>query len=232
MLGVAGQRLSRGEMVRAARRIVDSVDVPVTVDVEGGYGPGPADVAATVRAVVEAGAVGVNLEDSTAVGGPLFDVAGQSARLRAAREAAAAAGLPELFVNARTDVFLFGIGASDGRLGEVLERAEAYAEAGADGIFVARAGRGTQGQPGRRVGPGRLRRDPESRRGAARHGRFHSAGRLAGLQRTRRPVPPLIEATGRLVRASRRQDRRESYATECCCPDMKDRNCLTKALRE
>ncbi|WP_431932074.1 isocitrate lyase/PEP mutase family protein [Nonomuraea jabiensis] len=131
-----GQRLSREEMARAARRIVDSVDVPVTVDVEGGYGPGPADVAATVRAVVEAGAVGVNLEDSTAVGGPLFDVAGQGARLRAAREAAAAAGLPELFVNARTDVFLFGIGAPEGRLGEVLERAEAYAEAGADGIFV------------------------------------------------------------------------------------------------
>ncbi|MGV9778318.1 isocitrate lyase/PEP mutase family protein [Streptosporangium sp. NPDC003464] len=131
-----GQRLSRGEMVEAARRIVDSVDLPVTVDVEGGYGPAPADVAATVRAVVGAGAVGVNLEDSTAVGGPLFDVAEQGARLRAARDAAAAAGLPELFVNARTDVFLFAIGASDGRLGEVLARTEAYAEAGADGIFV------------------------------------------------------------------------------------------------
>ncbi|MBN6054733.1 isocitrate lyase/phosphoenolpyruvate mutase family protein [Nonomuraea sp. RK-328] len=131
-----GQQLGRDEMVAAARRIVDSVDVPVTVDVEGGYGPAPADVAATVRAVVEAGAVGVNLEDSTAVGGPLFDVAEQSARLRAARDAAAEAGLPELFVNARTDVFLFGIGPSDGRLGEVLERAAAYAEAGADGLFV------------------------------------------------------------------------------------------------
>lgn len=131
-----GQQLSRGEMVEAARRIVDSVDLPVTVDVERGYGPTPADVAATVRAVVEAGAVGVNLEDSTAVGGPLFDVAEQSARLRAARDAAAAAGLPELFINARTDVFLFALGASDGRLGEVLARTAVYAEAGADGIFV------------------------------------------------------------------------------------------------
>ncbi|MET9344862.1 isocitrate lyase/phosphoenolpyruvate mutase family protein [Nonomuraea sp. NPDC003804] len=131
-----GQRLSRGEMMEAARRIVDSVDLPVTVDVEGGYGPAPADVATTVRAVVEAGAVGVNLEDSTAVGGPLFDVAEQSARLRAARDAAAAAGLPTLFVNARTDVFLFAIGPSDARLGEVLARTAAYAEAGADGIFV------------------------------------------------------------------------------------------------
>ncbi|GAA3197967.1 isocitrate lyase/phosphoenolpyruvate mutase family protein [Nonomuraea roseoviolacea] len=131
-----GQRLGRDEMVEAARRVVDCVDVPVTVDVEGGYGPAPADVAATVRAVVGAGAVGVNLEDSTAVGGPLFDVAEQAARLRAARDAATEAGLPELFVNARTDVYLFGIGAPDGRLGEVLERAAAYAEAGADGIFV------------------------------------------------------------------------------------------------
>ncbi|MFC4116294.1 isocitrate lyase/PEP mutase family protein [Nonomuraea zeae] len=131
-----GQRLSRGEMVEAAGRIVDSVDLPVTVDIEGGYGPARADVAATVRAVIEAGAVGVNLEDSTAVGGPLFDVVEQSARLIAARNAAAEAGLPELFVNARTDVFLFAVGAPEDRLGEVLARAAAYAEAGADGIFV------------------------------------------------------------------------------------------------
>ncbi|MET8158923.1 isocitrate lyase/phosphoenolpyruvate mutase family protein [Sphaerisporangium sp. NPDC005289] len=131
-----GQGLGRREMVEAARRIVDSVDLPVTVDVERGYGPAPADVTATVRAVVEAGAVGVNLEDSTAVGGPLFDVAEQSARLRAARDAAEAAGLPKLFVNARTDVFLFAIGPADARLGEVLARTEAYAKAGADGIFV------------------------------------------------------------------------------------------------
>lgn len=127
-----GQRLGRAEMAEAARRIVAAVDVPVTVDAEGGYGPLPADVAATVEAVIGAGAVGVNLEDSTAVGGPLFPVAEQAARLRAARTAAAAAGLPELVVNARTDVFLFGLGGLD----DVLERAEAYAKAGADGLFV------------------------------------------------------------------------------------------------
>jgi len=59
-------------MMDAARRVVAAVDVPVTVDIEGGYGASPSDVAATVRAVIEAGAVGVNLEDSAAVGGPLF----------------------------------------------------------------------------------------------------------------------------------------------------------------
>ncbi|MCK2213677.1 isocitrate lyase/phosphoenolpyruvate mutase family protein [Actinomadura sp. ATCC 31491] len=131
-----GQRLGRDEMTAAVRRVAATVDVPVTADVEGGYGPAPADVAATVRAVAEAGAVGVNLEDSRAPGGPLFDVAEQAARLRAARDAAAAAGLPALFVNARTDVFLFGIGPAEGRLDDVLTRTAAYAEAGADGIFV------------------------------------------------------------------------------------------------
>ncbi|MEU9073524.1 isocitrate lyase/phosphoenolpyruvate mutase family protein [Kitasatospora sp. NPDC004745] len=127
-----GHRLARGEAVEAARRIVAAVDVPVTVDAEGGYGPLPADVAATVTALVGAGAVGVNLEDSTAVGGPLHPVAEQAGRLRAARAAAAAAGLPELVLNARTDVFLFGLGGLD----DVLARAGAYAAAGADGLFV------------------------------------------------------------------------------------------------
>ncbi|MFH8386927.1 isocitrate lyase/phosphoenolpyruvate mutase family protein [Kitasatospora sp. NPDC018058] len=127
-----GQRLDRAAAVEAARRVVAAVDLPVTVDAEGGYGPLPADVAATVAELVGVGAVGVNLEDSTAVGGPLFPVTGQAERLRAARTAAAAAGLPELVVNARTDVFLFGLGGLD----DVLVRAEAYAEAGADGLFV------------------------------------------------------------------------------------------------
>ncbi|MER7751127.1 isocitrate lyase/phosphoenolpyruvate mutase family protein [Kitasatospora sp. NPDC097643] len=127
-----GQRLDRAEAVEAARRIVAAVDLPVTVDAEGGYGPLPADVAATVTALIGVGAVGVNLEDSTAPGGPLFPVAEQAARLRAARTAAERAGLPELVVNARTDVCLFGLGGPE----DVLVRAEAYAEAGADGLFV------------------------------------------------------------------------------------------------
>ncbi|WP_344338865.1 isocitrate lyase/phosphoenolpyruvate mutase family protein, partial [Kitasatospora putterlickiae] len=127
-----GQRLDRASAVEAARRVAAAVDLPVTVDAEGGYGPAPADVAGTVRALVGAGAAGVNLEDSMAVGGPLFAVDEQAARLRAARTAAEAAGLPELLVNARTDVFLFGLGGLD----DALVRAEAYAAAGADGLFV------------------------------------------------------------------------------------------------
>ncbi|WP_328299752.1 isocitrate lyase/phosphoenolpyruvate mutase family protein [Streptomyces sp. NBC_00435] len=127
-----GQQATRAEMLEAAARIVAAVDVPVTVDIEGGY----EDVAATVREVVSLGAVGINLEDSKAAGGPLHTAAEQAGRIRAARAAAAGAGLPELVINARTDVFLFGIGEESGRLSDVLARIEAYAAAGADGIFV------------------------------------------------------------------------------------------------
>jgi 2-methylisocitrate lyase-like PEP mutase family enzyme len=130
-----GQRLSREEMIEVVRRIADAVDVPVTADVEGGYGPSPADVAATVTAVIEAGAVGVNLEDSRPEGG-LFEVVEQAERLRAGRTAAEQAGLPELVINARTDVYLFQIGEPEGRMDDVLARAAAYAEAGADSLFV------------------------------------------------------------------------------------------------
>ncbi|MET9123427.1 isocitrate lyase/phosphoenolpyruvate mutase family protein [Streptomyces sp. NPDC004528] len=131
-----GQGMTRDLAVDAVARITASVDVPVSADIEGGYGAAPEDVAATVRAVIAAGAVGINLEDSQAPGGPLFDTAEQAARIRAAREAATEAGLPELVINARTDVFLFGIGEEAGRLEDVTKRAEAYAEAGADGLFV------------------------------------------------------------------------------------------------
>ena len=78
----------------------------------------------------------INLEDSGAPDGGLFHPAAQAARIRAARTAAADAGLPELVINARTDVFLFGIGEPAGRLDDVLARAVAYAEASADSLFV------------------------------------------------------------------------------------------------
>lgn len=131
-----GERLTRDEMTAVIARIAAAVDVPVTADVEGGYGHEPGDVAATVEAVTGAGAAGINLEDSKAGEGTLFDAAAQAARIRAAREAAVAAGVPDLVINARTDVYLFGIGEPEGRYDDVLERARAYAEAGADCLFV------------------------------------------------------------------------------------------------
>lgn len=131
-----GQHISRKEAADVVARIVATVDVPVTADIEGGYGSDVSDVAVTVSAVIGAGAVGINLEDSGAPGGGLFDAAAQARRIRAARSAAAEAGLGELVINARTDVFLFRIGEAEGRLDDVLARASIYAEAGADSLFV------------------------------------------------------------------------------------------------
>ena len=132
-----GQHLTRTRMTAAASAIAEAVPgLPVTVDVEGGYGPDPRDVAATVEEAVAAGAAGINLEDSTAPGGPLFTVAEQAARLRAAREAAVSRGVPDLVINARTDVVLFGVGDPDGRPAALRARAAAYEEAGADCLFV------------------------------------------------------------------------------------------------
>jgi 2-methylisocitrate lyase-like PEP mutase family enzyme len=130
-----GQHLSRDEMVEVIARIVAAVDLPVTADVEGGYGLEPSAVAQTVRDVITAGAVGINLEDSQP-SGALFTPGDQAARVAAARAAAVEAGLPEFFVNVRTDVYLFGIGEPAGRLDDVLARAKAYTDAGADGFFV------------------------------------------------------------------------------------------------
>jgi 2-methylisocitrate lyase-like PEP mutase family enzyme len=130
------QGMAREEMVDQVRRIARAVDVPVTADIEGGYGPAPDDVARTVEAVIQAGAVGVNIEDSGAPDGGLFEAQAQAERLSAGRAAAERAGLPGLMINVRTDVVLFGIGDREGLLDDVVARAGVYAQAGADCLFV------------------------------------------------------------------------------------------------
>lgn len=132
-----GEKLQREEMIQMVRYIVQAVDVPVTADVESGYGTGsPQDVAETVRAVIATGAVGVNLEDSPGRDGePLMAPEVHAERIRAAREAAQAAG-GDLVINARTDPYLLKVGAPETRFDEVVRRARIYREAGADCIFV------------------------------------------------------------------------------------------------
>ncbi|MGH1565389.1 isocitrate lyase/PEP mutase family protein [Mumia sp. DW29H23] len=120
-----GQGLAPVALFDAVRRVVAAVDVPVSADVEAGFG----DVTATVTGVIEAGAVGINLEDSES--GALIATEAMAGRIREARRAADAAGLA-LFVNARTDVYLLGVDDLD----DTVARARAYAEAGADGVFV------------------------------------------------------------------------------------------------
>lgn len=132
-----GEGLTRDQMINAVERITRVVRVPVTADVERGYGGGtPADVAETVRRVIGAGAVGINLEDAPGRGGaPLMDVDEQVARIAAAREAAADEGVP-IYLNARIDPYLAQAGAPEGRFDETVRRARAYVGAGADGVFV------------------------------------------------------------------------------------------------
>jgi 2-methylisocitrate lyase-like PEP mutase family enzyme len=135
--GVAdGGGLRRAAALDALRRIVAVVSVPVTADIEAGYGATPEEVAATVTEVVATGVVGVNIEDSPGVAGaPLLDPGAQADRLAAARDAARAAGI-DLCLNARTDVYLASVGEPSGRLAATLARAQRYAAAGADVLFV------------------------------------------------------------------------------------------------
>jgi 2-methylisocitrate lyase-like PEP mutase family enzyme len=125
-----GQRISREEMLAIVGRIAKAVNLPVTADVEAGYGPRPEDAALTARDVLAAGAVGMNLEDATGDSQhPLFDLNLQLERIKALRE------LP-IVLNARTDVYLLEVGAPEKRYDEALRRLAAFRDAGADCVFV------------------------------------------------------------------------------------------------
>ena len=134
-LGYAdGERISRGEMLAVVRRIASSVRVPVTADMEAGYGTTPEAAAETARGVIAAGAVGLNLEDGTN-DGRLVDAALHQDRIRAMRQVGAAAGVP-LVINARTDAFAMHDLSGDRRIAEAVRRANAYLDAGGDCAFV------------------------------------------------------------------------------------------------
>jgi 2-methylisocitrate lyase-like PEP mutase family enzyme len=132
-----GQALLREEMLEATRHIIRTVSVPVTADIESGYGSGsPDEVARTVRVLVDMGVVGINLEDSPGhAGRALLEPEEHAERIRAARAAARAAG-GDLVINARTDVYLSGHGGPDERLEAAVRRVNLYRSAGADCSFV------------------------------------------------------------------------------------------------
>lgn len=129
-----GERISRDEMLDMVRRVAAAVEAPVTADVEAGYGDTAEAAAATARAVVAAGAVGMNLEDA-GEGGALLSLDLQLARVRAVRTAADAAGVP-LVLNARTDAFAASAIAGEARAAEAIQRGNAFLAAGADCVFV------------------------------------------------------------------------------------------------
>jgi 2-methylisocitrate lyase-like PEP mutase family enzyme len=142
-----GEGLGRGEMAGAVARVAGSVSVPVTADAEAGYGPSPEDAAETARAMIRAGAVGVNLEDAADptppgpggsrgwVGSPLADLDAQLEKVRAVVAAGGELGVP-LVVNARTDTYWREVGEAGWRFAETVRRANAFLGAGADCVFV------------------------------------------------------------------------------------------------
>lgn len=130
-----GELAPRAEVLAVTARIARAVDSPVTADIESGYGATADEVGETVRAVIEAGVVGINLEDGLHGDGRLRAIGAMAARIRAARTAASRAGVP-IVINARTDVYLKQSGASVAeQFEETVRRGEAYLDAGADCIF-------------------------------------------------------------------------------------------------
>ena len=131
-----GQRISRDEMLDVVARIARAVRVPVTADLEAGYGTTVKDMTETVKAAIDAGAIGMNLEDvtgddeSSLVALPL-----QVQKIRAIRETAKSIGVP-FVLNARTDVYLMPIGPEATRFERTVERLRTYRDAGADCLFA------------------------------------------------------------------------------------------------
>ncbi len=131
-----GQKISREEMLARVGRIARAVKIPVSADLEAGYGNRPEDAAKTAQAAIDAGAVGINLEDSTGdPANPLVELSLQLEKIRAIRETALKAGVL-LVLNARTDVYLREVGRPEVRYFEAMNRIMAYRDAGADCLFV------------------------------------------------------------------------------------------------
>lgn len=132
-----GEQIPLELVIQNLRRIVKVVDLPVTVDLESGYGDEPDQVGRCIQQVIDAGAIGCNLEDSFPSDGAIRVINDQVERIRSARRIADSSGIP-FFINARCDVFYQGdeVPHDEKLLAEAIERVQAYADAGADGFFV------------------------------------------------------------------------------------------------
>jgi len=127
-----GQKFPKELLFVMVDRIVKSVSVPVTVDLEAGFGDTVEEICETVSSILKIGAVGINIEDADPKRpGHLFSIAEQTEKIRAIKDLASKLNVP-LFVNARTDVFWLNLGAREERLPETLARIQAYQEAGAE----------------------------------------------------------------------------------------------------
>jgi 2-methylisocitrate lyase-like PEP mutase family enzyme len=126
-----GEDLPLGFAEQIAGRIAATVDVPVTIDFEGGYSDDDWRLASNIAKLLDLGVIGINFEDRVVKGKGLYDIDRQAKRIAAIRETATRKGIP-LFINARTDVFL----GNGNDVDEALRRSHAYASAGASGFFA------------------------------------------------------------------------------------------------
>jgi 2-methylisocitrate lyase-like PEP mutase family enzyme len=129
-----GHAISRERMLEYVATVAGAVDLPVTADLEGGFGPAVEDAVATVRGAIAAGTVGMNFEDSIPKAPALLTIDAQVARIRAMRSSSEELGVP-FVINARTDVY-HTRGTGEEHFTETIARAKAYLEAGADCVFV------------------------------------------------------------------------------------------------
>jgi 2-methylisocitrate lyase-like PEP mutase family enzyme len=135
VLGYAdGQQISAREMLQLCGRIAQTVSVPVTADLEAGYGTSPKEIADVMREAIDLGIVGANIEDGRGPNQPLAEISQQVEIIQAIREAANACDVP-FVLNARVDVYLRGNGDDTSRFEQTIQRATTYRDAGADCIF-------------------------------------------------------------------------------------------------
>lgn len=131
-----GEKLPKHLMFDMIKLIANSVDIPVSVDLEAGYGKTPQEICTNVSSIIRAGVIGINIEDADPEQpGVLFPVAEQVAKIQAIKSCAQKLEVP-LFINARTDVFWQKLFTPKKRLSETIARLQAYEKAGADGVFV------------------------------------------------------------------------------------------------
>lgn len=126
-----GENLPLDFALQIAGRIAATVNVPVTIDFEGGYSEDDRELAANISKLLDLGIVGINFEDRVVKGDGMYSIERQAKRIEAIRKAAEKKGIP-LFINARTDVFL----GQTGDVAEAVQRARAFAAAGASGFFI------------------------------------------------------------------------------------------------
>jgi 2-methylisocitrate lyase-like PEP mutase family enzyme len=131
-----GEHVPLDVLTGLVSRLSAAVPVPVSIDLEAGYGDTPDAAAKSATEILKAGAIGINIEDGLSGGKrQLVSPEQHAAKIEAVRDAAQKFGI-HLFINARTDPFLLKFGSSDECLNEAASRAKVYADAGADGIFV------------------------------------------------------------------------------------------------